>query len=145
MPKLDPSKGGGEGQMEDENVVEEVKENATGDIEEDEHPGECGKVEEIGNAGCEMENEDNFGGGEVEDRRDKKRQEAYRQYENKIRKERMKKKLPRHDKFGQPCPLTCDKVPTKRDLICAILHTQSFMRLEQNLKQNECCGREVGG
>ena len=51
MLRQGPSKGGGEGQMEDENFVEEVNENAIGEVKEDEHvkfdqpcPLNCDKV-----------------------------------------------------------------------------------------------------
>ena len=67
---------------------------------------------------------------------DKTRQEVYKNYENKIGRERLGKVMSKHLKFGQPSPLDSGKVPSYKDVVCAILHRQLIIRLEQNLKQN---------
>ena len=79
-----------------------------------------------------MEPDANSEGGKVV--RDNK--EIYLKYEKRIKKERLSKPLPKHPHFGQPQPLSSEKIPTYGDLICAVLSKQSVIRLQENLKQN---------
>ena len=67
---------------------------------------------------------------------DKKKLVNYQKYMEKINRERLAKPLPKHPKFGQPCPLSKDKLPTYGDVIRAILYSQSVLRLMNDLKQN---------
>ena len=64
------------------------------------------------------------------------KKELYQKYENKIRRERLGKALPKHPKFGQLLPLDRNNIPTFGNIVSAILHKQSDIRLEHNLKQN---------
>ena len=67
-------------------------------------------------------------------KRDNKK--VYEDYRIKINKERPNKQFNKHPQFGQPSPMSAEKVPLYRDLLLAFLYTSSSMRLKYNLKQN---------
>ena len=93
------------------------------------------RMEEDDSLGISEGEEDNLG-SVGQKKLDIRKQEIYNKYRIKIEKERPGKPMQSHPKFGKPSPLNSDRIPTYRNVICAILHNQSVIRMKENLKQN---------
>ena len=61
------------------------------------------------------------------------KRKIYKDYVTRISEE-TPNKVTKHFKFGEPCPLSTEEIPTYHKLILSILYTSSSIRIKNNLK-----------